>query len=632
MTQEERKQKKLEKRTKKALRSYRCRPLKNFLWWFTGIICGVIFFISGLVAGVMLIPVNTFTGGNNEGVVSDELADSTILDIVLNLNNYGVSDLPILVEALKGITDGELGKYVDVDYDKLNEIKFGDNFAENFKSCIKVVATIEDTIGIEALGDFGKLSIFTEWEVVNEEINTSAENFNAKLYYYVQGEESGVSLMSAREGEKFIRAYDDNGNKIAPNGAKIYYAALAKIPMLDAFDLIDERVGGILITELLTKLGGASLTDDSLIGNILEGKRISEVGEITADAILISSVIGADSKSDIAKVLVEAMDGKPYAEITLGDLANFDGEGFSFKNIKLSTVVNEDEIGDLIDILNDIFHADRVDGKHFEDLTVGDLASLNFKNVHVATVLPSGKDNSVLVEILEDEFKKDYEDIVLTDLENFDIGLLHLYKVIPENEIDAHLKQIICDMTGKDNYLEIFITDLHGKTGTSILDNIKLSSVLDSANGNVILEKLIESDATVGSLGSSIDNLAVVDIYGESVFKSVSGGSVPSGALRFNKSGDTYTMATNGEYYLSSDAGMWLFICYDAGSIDENGRAVSYTENKTTLKDLQSSSSIISNSFAKATVRQLVDAGIVDKADEKIMTLTLDKVLNPTVG
>ena len=91
-------------------------------------------------------------------------------------------------------------------------------------------------------------------------------------------------------------------------------------------------------------------------------------------------------------------------------------------------------------------------------------------------------------------------------------------------------------------------------------------------------------------------------------------------------------MATNGEYYLSSDAGMWLFICYDAGSIDENGRAVTYTENKTTLKDLQSSSSIISNSFAKATIRQLVDAGIVDKADEKIMTLTLDKVLNPTAG
>ncbi len=630
MTPEEKKQKKLEKRTKKALRSYRCRPLKNFLWWFTGIICGIVFFVGGLVAGVMLIPINTFTGGNNEGVVSDELADSTILDIVLNLNSYGVSDLPILVDTLKQVTDGELGNYVDVDYDKLNEVKFGDNFAENFKACIKVVASIEDTIGVEALGDFGKLSIFTEWEEVEENIDVNAENFNAKLYYYNENQTAGVSLLSVEEGARFVRAFDDVGNKLAPNGAKIYYGALAKIPMLDAFDLIDERVGGILITELLTKLGGASLTGDSLIGNVLEGKRISEVGEITADDILISSVIGADSNSDIAKVLVEAMDGKPYVEITLGDLSNFNGEGFSFDNIKLSTVVNEDEIGDLIEILNDIFHADRPDGKQFEELTIGDLASLNFENVHVATVLPSGKDNSVLVEILEDEFKKDYEDIVLTDLESFDIGLLHLYKVIPESEIDSHLKQIICDMTGQADYNNIYVTDLHGKDGTSILDNIKLNSVIDDANGNVILEKLIAGETTVGELGSAIDNLALCDVYGDNVFKRASGGSVPSGVIRFNKSGNVYTMASNGEYYLSSDAGMWLFICYDAGTINADGRAQSYTENKTTLKDLQSSSSVIADSFSNATIRQLVDAGIVKSANEKIMTWTLEKVLNAT--
>lgn len=619
MTSEERKQQKLEKKTKRALRSYRCRPLKNFLWWFTGIICGIIFFVSGLVAGVMLIPINTFTGGNNEGIVSDELADSTLFDIVLNINDYSFGDLPILENALKEITEGEAGKYIQIDFDKLNSISFGGSVAEEVKDCIKIVATIEGTIGTEALGDFGKLSIFTEWEEVQGNIDTSAETFNSKLYYYVDN------------NSRYIRAYDDNKNKVAPSGADIYYAALAKVPMLDAFDLIDERVGGIFINELFEKLGGAQFSEDSLIADIFEGKKIREIGDITADSILVSSVLGGDSTGDIAKILEEALGGKPYGTITLGDLSNVK-EGFSLDNIKLSTVVNQDEIGDLINILNDVFHADQVDGKKFEELTIGDLASLNFENVHISTVLPSGQDNIVLVEILEDEFKKPYSEIVLTDLNNFNIGALHLYKVIPEEKIDSNLKQIICDMTGVNNYKDIFVTDLHEEDNVSILDKIKLSSVLTNTNGNVILDQLIKDNATVGGLGSAIDNLKLCDVYGDNVFKPIGGGSVPSGAIRFNKSGSTYTMATNGEYYLSSDAGMWLFICYDAGSIDENGRAISYAENKTTLKDLQNSTSIISNSFAKATIRQLVDAGIVKKADEKIMTLTLDKVLNPTIS
>lgn len=622
MTPEEKKQKKLEKRTKRALRSYKFRPFKNFLWWFTGIICGIVLFVGGIFAGVMLIPINTFTGGNNEGVVSDELADSTILDIVLNIDNYGVADLPILMEAVKGITEGELGNYIAVDYDKLSEVSFGDNFAEDFKSCIKVVATIENTIGLEALGDFGKLSIFTEWEEVKDNINVEEETFNPKLYYY---EENG----------KFVRAFDDNGVKVAPSSAKIYYAALAKVPMLEAFDLIDERVGGIMLTELLTKLGGANLTEDSLIGNILEGKRIREVGDITADAILISSVLGGDAKSDIAKVLVEALNGKPYKDITLGDLSNVDGEGFSLSNIKLSTVVNEEDIGDLKKILDDIFHADQPDGKQFEDLSVGDLTSLKFDNVHVSTVLPSGEDNHVLVEILEDEFKKPYNQIVLTDLESFDIGLLHLYKVIPDEQIDSNLKQILCDITGESEYKNIYITELHSKNGESILDNIKLSSVLKDGGNNAILKALLKEEVTVGNLGSAIDNLALCEIYGESVFKPISGGSVPSGALKFNKSGDTYTMVqSGGTHYLSTDAGLWLLVCYDANNVNSlSGRPASYTENKTTLKDLQTNGNKIGDAFRNATIRQLVDAGIVSSANSNIMSWTLQKVLTTgTIG
>ena len=607
-------QKKAQKKAAKKERLSRHRPFKNFLWWFTGIICGIIFLFGGLFAGVMLIPIDKLTGGK-DGVVSENLQDSTIGQVVFNLNKYGFSDLPILTEAVKGLEEGEAGKYIAIDYDKLNQIKFGsDKLSEEFMACIKIIATIENTIGTEALGDFGKLSIFTKWGEVEGAIDVEATNFNPKLYYYVSG-------------DKYLRAFDDNGVRVAPAGEPLFLAALAKIPMLEAFDLIDERVGDVYVNELLTHLGGATLTDDSLIGNLLEGKRVNELGSITTDDVKVSQVLGNDATSDIAIVL-EGATGKKYANITLGDLSATE---FKLDEVKLSTFVNESEVGDLSKILEDIFHADQPGGKAFDELTIADLSELKFDHVHIATVLPKGIDNAMLVEILEDEFKKPYKDIMLTDLNDFDIDKLHLYKVLPDTDIDDNLKSIILDITGCDDYHDIFVSDLHSQPGVNVMEKIKLSTVLGSSgNSNPLLKALVEKDVSVGELAEAIDNLKICEVYGANAFKTVNG-SAPAGAIRYNKEGVTYTYNANGSYYLDKSAGIWLLVGYTAGNYDEDGTPMTYTENSVTMGALQSGSNVVSSAFSNATVKQLIDCGIIVKADARLYAKKLSEVLN-TLG
>ena len=243
-------------------------------------------------------------------------------------------------------------------------------------------------------------------------------------------------------------------------------------------------------------------------------------------------------------------------------------------------------------------------------------------------MLPSGQDNIVLVEILEDEFKKPYSEIVLTDLNNFDIGALHLYKVIPEDNIDESFKKIICDMTDRTAYEDIFVTDLYQKDGENRLDKIKLSNVLKDDNDNPILQELLKKDVALGNLGQEIDALRISVIYGDIAFKPING-IVPSDALRFNKSGNTYTLtATGGTHYLTKNAGVWLLVGYDASGFSADGRPSVYTENKITQGDLRYNGGMVAEKFYKATIRQLIDVGLVKSANEKIMSWTLEQVLN----
>jgi hypothetical protein len=163
------------------------------------------------------------------------------------------------------------------------------------------------------------------------------------------------------------------------------------------------------------------------------------------------------------------------------------------------------------------------------------------------------------------------------------------------------------------------------------MEKIKLSTVLGSSgNSNPLLKALVEKDVSVGELAEAIDNLKICEVYGANAFKTVNG-SAPAGALRYNKEGVTYTYNANGSYYLDKSAGIWLLVGYTAGNYDEDGTPMTYTENSVTMGALQSGSNVVSSAFSNATVKQLIDCGIIVKADARLYAKKLSEVLN-TLG
>ena len=141
------------------------------------------------------------------------------------------------------------------------------------------------------------------------------------------------------------------------------------------------------------------------------------------------------------------------------------------------------------------------------------------------------------------------------------------------------------------------------------------------------IDKLIEKDVTIGELGREIGELTLYEVYGESCFTT----TPVAGAQRFTKTfvGEkvVYTLDDEGEYYLSGDSGIWILVCFDAVT-DSTGRATKYTSSMASVDDLQNDSSVISNSFINATVRQLVDVGIIESASESIMAYTIEDVID----
>ena len=115
---------KQDKRTRKALRSYRCRTLKNLLIWFIGMLTCIVLLVGSVFIGIKVIPISTYTGGNNEEYVSDDIASSSILDAVLNIDKYKMADLPVLTNLVDSLlNDAGLKDYVTVDQEKLKELE-----------------------------------------------------------------------------------------------------------------------------------------------------------------------------------------------------------------------------------------------------------------------------------------------------------------------------------------------------------------------------------------------------------------------------------------------------------------------------------------------------------------------------
>jgi len=185
---------------------------------------------------------------------------------------------------------------------------------------------------------------------------------------------------------------------------------------------------------------------------------------------------------------------------------------------------------------------------------------------------------------------------------------------------------VLKQMTSKTNYEDILISDLFiGEGDEDMIGGITLSTLMDAESvSSPILKQLINNGTTVGGLGDAINGLKIGQIYGDTVFKTVEDGGVPADAIRFSKNGTIYTEDADGEYYLEKGAGIWLLIGFEETELSGD---IVYAERNMTMGDLESGD--VGTIFSSATIRQLINAGILSEGDynEELLNMTLDEVI-----
>lgn len=467
---EKARERKKEKRIKRALRSYRCRFLKNFFIWLWGVVSFVILFVAGIAILLGAIPVKSLLGKDSDkaGVVADE----SLLTAIMNINSYTFGDVPYakkLIEDLNDIDimDGKkLSDFVSIDTTNLEQVQIM-QFFNQIDTKIKVVATLDGVVGIDTMGDLGRLEIFSNWTEVTTVVDANAQDFNPAVYYY-----------KVSEGN-YQRAFKDDKTLVAPQGSTLYYPALAYIPVLEAVDLIDERLGSEKLTDLITTLGGADLTDNSMINKILGDKTISQVGEITD--IELDSFFPEAENQDLYNIL------RAGAEIPAGEKVTINSlNGLDINKIKLSGFIEETaENESLFNILRSA--TSTPDG---EEITVGALSNIDVNNIVLSDVVEENAENENLFNILRSATSTpDGEEITIGALSNVDIDNIVLSDVIKEDENSESLYKILRSGIGLDEGEEITFEHLESLDP----DNIDLESILHKNTTNEKLFELLRS-------------------------------------------------------------------------------------------------------------------------------------------
>ena len=336
---------------------------------------------------------------------------------------------------------------------------------------------------------------------------------------------------------------------------------------------------------------------DEVFGGDATTKKISDLSDFAVGNIKIGTVIPNNSaNSEIYKLLNEVFGGDAE-NVKLSDLS-----GFNIKNVKLGTVIpNNASNSELYKVLNEVYNGNA------ENTKLSELSTFNVNNVKIGTVL-ARSENEKFYNVLDEVFGADSHNKKLKELNDFDLSRIHLSIALDVPTAENGYKNktiydVLLQATGKTSYSEITLSDL---SGSFDINSVKLSTIM-SKGENKTVNALLDSGATVGTIGEKLNSLSIYDIYGTDCFT-----KTPHGTQRFTlttEAGkDVYTVSPTGEYYISENAGIWLLVCFDSEK-NASGEIVKYTEASVTLNGL-SNNDVIKDKFTSATVRQLVAAGI----------------------
>lgn len=387
------------KRGKKALH---LRKTKNFIFFLTGMVSAFALIAGGVFAAIGLVPVKTYTGANTENVVSEKLADKTVLEIARTIGNgeYKVKDVPVFYGIINSVLHSAgMDAFISVNDDSLKEVAFDSTFGEGILASLSVSSQL--------FGDMASLEIFDTVAVPDEEDpskNAALTEFNPKLYYVLSIGTAGG------EDAVYARAYNDDGTRAeGTDGQQLYYLALDKMNVSDMTDVFTDRFRLMSVKSVLKCLGGVE--DDSLITDILGDNKISEMSDFGTDDIKLSSIIDLPTAENEYKnkklydVLLDATsfdaatktydDTRTYENILLSDLS---GENFNINNVRLIKVLDAPEAGAEENVVLKLLRSDKYNegdpvrlgnlDEKINGLSINDMYEVECMTKDVATVAP----------------------------------------------------------------------------------------------------------------------------------------------------------------------------------------------------------------------------------------------------
>ena len=542
-----------EKKLHKAVKYYRRRHLRNFFIWLWGVVSFVLITVIATAIILAAIPVKSFVGEEEAG----KIADGSILEAIMQINSYTFDDVPIAKELINTVTATEvfngkrLSDIIHIKTDDIGSLKIMDfvrQLSSNPGEMIEIIASIDTLIGLEALGDFSGLATLSTYEEVTAAVDVNDPAFKPALYYYqVDG--------------AYVRAFDNDKNRLAPESATLYYGALAYMPIPDAINLISESIGREKLTGLLANLGGAEMDSDSVILKLLGDTTVSGVGSITLSDIVLDAFIPEENNKDLYQILRSACVDNlgPNDPVTLQNVAN----GLDMQKIKLTGFLDKNTYATFYNILCEALDTNPNDSITVkpEDITIAQLGSFNITNTKISALLgDKSADNETIYDILCSACKvSDYKKLTINHLQSFSLDGVYLEDVLPYSADNADIYETIMnlnpDVSDRSQLQIKHLSNLNPQTlslksvgisgevltflskalkmkedeikvnnlSSLTIDSIPLSAVLPYA-GNETTYKLLLSalsgknkdTVTVGDLKSfNLNAVKLVDILGE---------------------------------------------------------------------------------------------------------------------
>ena len=409
-----------------------------------------------------------------------------------------------------------------------------------------------------------------------------------------------------------------------------------------------------LIADAINVKREAQLEPGQTLVKVNADLTVSQMKEFDSKYIRLAKVMGSNVDEDMKSLLTQ-ITGVDFDKITVSSLSG----DMSFEGVYLNTVLPYNANKNIFNILLEAAgkEANETDAKNF---IIGDISKSDFSinNVKLETVLTKGEDNAKLFEILESTVDKGTDGVLnLGDLSKFNLDNLKLTTVITPTTSNATLFNILREATGAENNDEIYVSALNSFS----FSDVKLGTVLTEPTGNEMLDALRKDDSvTLSNIGSKLNNLSLYEVYGKNCFVHMSAGAdqIAPDSPKFKALYDgekiigfehDESVSSDDAWYLHKDDGIWLLLCFKGENfketflgdnplttdvyetdywMDTDGRPEKYMISTLTLGALQTDASAVSNAILGATIRQLVDAGMLESTNTKIYPLTMQGVID----